>query len=752
MRGSVRSIVLVGFLACTGAASAAGLPLGNSGWHWSSTQPTGEPLTAVAVAVPTTAYAVGAAGVVLKTTDAGATWSGVASNRTPTEEYPLGLSARGSALFLRAQCSLQRSIDGGVTFTDLIRIKLPEDDLSCFVAGNGPNAAAFTDALNGTAVRANGTVATTTDGGATFTTRAPVGDNSEISPRSVALLSPGVAVVARRHSSAAVGSIVRTTDGGITWTEVLRTTVGHFGAVTAVTPTTAYAVTDALDVYRSNDAGATWTKVGALPIAANVGGEIRISCATATRCLIAVPPTDYDSHANTYGTQSTVYRTDDGGATFTTVARNMNDAAFFSPTRAVAVGERGRISVSDDGGATWTPVVQPMPTWAERVRANPNDFAWVWNPRGQVATTNDRGDTWHNSTIDTTNGLTGVWFADSANGFAVRSGKVLRTTDAGANWTPLSTPATFVATDVVAIRANRVVVLGKGGALLRSTDGRTFHAAGTSAVRARARHLDRAGSLIVASSARGIAITTDAGAHWRIVSGPRSHGRTLTLARSQCTSATVCWSIDAAKRIYRTINGGATWSDRTQGVGYGVLYPQDLAMKDGRVGYLTVRQRFDPGNVSPTAIRVLRTLDGGITWTPQNTLALDGPTIAVGGTTDYMVTKDFASQVSSPGGRVLVTTTGGRLRSPSAVTLTASRATITGATLVRFSGRLSPVASGTPVTLYFSNGQTWGAIVGVDGRYAVNVKVAKTVTVVAQWNGSATRDGDSSQALTIRRL
>src|SRR5438105_14925340 len=43
-------------------------------WKWQSPLPEGNPLTAVAAASTTTAWAVGEAGTILATTDGGATW------------------------------------------------------------------------------------------------------------------------------------------------------------------------------------------------------------------------------------------------------------------------------------------------------------------------------------------------------------------------------------------------------------------------------------------------------------------------------------------------------------------------------------------------------------------------------------------------------------------------------------------------------------------------------------------------------
>src|SRR6516164_5572664 len=112
--------------------------------------------------------------------------------------------------------------------------------------------------------------------------------------------------------------------------------VAQLGSMTAV------AVGGGGIILRTEDGGVTWS----------------LRASGTTRTLRAISFGD----ANTgfaVGAAGTILRTDDGGETWgaqTTGSSNLlNGVSFVNPSVGTAVGERGTILRTEDGGATWTP-------------------------------------------------------------------------------------------------------------------------------------------------------------------------------------------------------------------------------------------------------------------------------------------------------------------------------------------------------------------------------------------------------------
>ena len=102
------------------AGIATTIARADTGWSWQNPLPTGSSLSAAALLDANTATVVGSGGAILRTTDAGATWSAQPS---------------GTTAYLSAVC--------------------------------------FTDIYTGTVVGSNGAILRTTDGGATWTSQWP---------------------------------------------------------------------------------------------------------------------------------------------------------------------------------------------------------------------------------------------------------------------------------------------------------------------------------------------------------------------------------------------------------------------------------------------------------------------------------------------------------------------------------------------------------------------------------------------------
>ncbi|HTI33332.1 MAG TPA: YCF48-related protein, partial [Miltoncostaea sp.] len=543
MRRRPWAILAVPVLALAAASPAmATVSAGHSGWSWANPSPQGEDLADVAFS-GTSGYAVGAFGTLLRSTDAGDTWTGVPSRTVQgltrvTLTGPGGFVASGS-------CAVRRSADDGATVST---IDVGGGDTGC---GTTVQATAFAGA-SGAVLFANGVVLTTTDGGVTLSRRTPVPNGA---PTDIVATAPGT------FFATSGNAVLRSTDGGGSWT-LMALIARTLRGLTFATPSVGYAVGDSGTVLRTIDGGASWIPT------TSPGGDVsltRIRCADALVCVA------------TQNGSGTVIRTTDGGGTWTRVttsARAIRSVAFASPTRVVAVGDGGATVVSDDAGATWRTVgaaIEGVPT---TIAAGTGGFAYAVGTNA-IALTADGGATWRSVGIPTPLPIGTAAFADPSTGYAQDTGGTIRRTrDGGASWQVIDPGAgTRAPVRILALASGRVLLVGPNG-VSRSVDGGdTFRVVTSKALRGgaaiRARPIAVTGSNAVAFIAgrTGILRSGDAGATWARVALPRIGRRPPRLASADCIAPRTCWIVTTGSRAYRTIDAGRRWTEVTAGIG-----------------------------------------------------------------------------------------------------------------------------------------------------------------------------------------
>lgn len=279
--------------------------------------------------------AVGDYGLVLRSVDSGATWARVAGGRL--EESITALESRGGVTLAGIISSeLRRSTDGGVTWS---------------VVPTAPRevaAVSWGDASTALAVRRFGSIHRTTDAGANWTT---VYQDSNAYFSAGAMASATTAVVAGHTSpsdESITGFMLRTTDGGQTWSPVALPTTRWLWRIRFLTPLVGLAGGGDATLLRTQDGGLTWTAVDFQPLRA--GDAVHaIARVSDTVAIIA--------------TDSELKRSTDGGLTWTRVYESrggsMTGAAFREASTGVAVGVSG-ILRTVDGGTTWTRLDLPI--------------------------------------------------------------------------------------------------------------------------------------------------------------------------------------------------------------------------------------------------------------------------------------------------------------------------------------------------------------------------------------------------------
>jgi photosystem II stability/assembly factor-like uncharacterized protein len=722
---------LIGALACAAALLAAvpalapaSVQVGSSGWQWGNPLPQGNTLRSMSFA-GANGYAAGDFGTLLRTSDGGATWSGLLSGTFTNLTEVQAIDT--DAVFAAGGCVARRSDDGGATFT---RVAFTPVESSCreqFAAGW------FVSRQTGFLALTDGTVLRTDNNGDTFAqkiplpgTRAPGGPPLAVDLR---FLTDQIGVGATSD-----GKIYRTTDGANSWSLVSDTTrtVHSFFFLDA---SNGFAVGDGSVFLVTTDGGATWTPkdIGIPPT------NLRsIACATLKLCVM------------TTDTGKALVRTDDGGATAKLVTPSQDPifaAGFASATRIAAGGATGATAVSDDAGLGFAPIGGRLSGTYSRVRAGgQTGTAFAPGDNGSLARTTDGGKTWTRGNVATSEDVIDVAFPTAQVGYALdSSGGLFRTNDGGATWKTLDTGTTARPFQIAAPTTSTVILAGPTG-MRRSTDsGDTFSTVtGKDVVKARLDAIDRAGSALFASGRRDLLRSTDRGKTWKAVHKPAVKRKPARVAQVDFLDAKTGYFLAEGGVLWRTANAGRTWTS-LPGVGTDKAY--GIAFSSKNKGYLVI-DRF--GDVSDRSGFLLKTTDGGGTWHPQfvvSTPILGAGIAATAGATDYLL----GGQSS-----FLFTTTSGEAGKASTLTATTKRRKLSKAAGITVTGRLSPAAGNERVTVsYLPPGsgrwQHQTVKTAANGSYTTSWRVRRgSNRFVAQWAGDFRSKGDGSGVLTVK--
>jgi len=686
------------------AGASAGVNTPHSGWY--SGNPTLGPnsLTDL-VCGGSTCYAAGAFGTLLKSTNAGSTWSGVVTGLT-LDLRRVRMAGSPDRIVVGGGCSLRRSDDGGATFQ---RLPFSASDLSC----PSPVAAfSFPSSSVGYLVLTNNSVLSTADGGQTFTRRTAV---PVIPPATDLLCTSDTTCFASSG-----GSIQRTTDGAVTWTQAAQFGPSLFGLEQA-DATTLYAVGQSLQLVKSTDGGATWERktVSGVP-----GGDLgSIRCSDADNCLLAMRQ------------GNRIVKTTDGGDTFT-AATPPAESAFAvelaSATRGLAVGNFGSAVLSDDGGDTWRVVGGRLTDDFTVLEGATDRIAYAGGRAGALARTTDAGQTWANVSPPTSLGIRAVAAPTASRLFVLaEDGTVQRSDNGGASYRLLNTGTPIGARDLVATDANHVVVIGTRGVRRSINGGETFSAVSDRDLRGASLLMaDTAGSGIVAAGRLRLLFSPNGGLSWRRLRRPT----TSRIHDISFVSTQTGYLVDLSFRLWRTTNAGRTW---TELVSTGRPMTQ-VDFADARNGYVVVPRVGQEAHGF-----VLRTSDGGASWRPQLVSPAFVRDVDMAGGTAYALAGTNFLYATTSGGDVgtaralLITTRGRRISKPATITV---------------SGRLSTAVAGEQAVVSVRVSGLWRsqvATVASNGTFVTRWRVAKRAVFVAHVLGTADHAGAGTKPLVV---
>lgn len=721
----MKRLRLLGALACAAAllcvipaVAPASVQVGSSGWQWGNPLPQGNTLRSMSF-TGATGYAAGDFGTLLRTSDGGATWSGLLSGTFTNLTDVQAIDP--DSLFAAGGCVARRSDDAGATFR---RVAFTPVESSCkeqFAAGW------FVNQQTGFLALTDGTVFRTDNNGDTFAqknplpgTRAPGG---QATPVDLRFLTDQIGLGATSD-----GKLYRTTDGANSWT-LVNDTNRAVHSFYFVDPSNGFAVGDGSLFLVTTNGGATWSAkdIGIPPT------NLRsIRCATVNLCVM------------TTDKGTALVRTDDGGATSKLVTASQDPiyaADFASPTRIAAGGATGATAVSDDAGLNFTPIGGRLSGRYTRVRAGGQaGTAFAPGDNGSLAKTVDGGKTWTRGNVSTSEDVLDVAFPTAQVGYALdMSGGLFRTNDGGATWKTLDTGTTARPFALAAPSTSTVILVGPTGLRRSSDSGDTFSTVrDRDVVKARLDAIDRAGSALFASGRRDLLRSTDRGRTWKPIHKP---GR---VSQVDFLDASTGYFLAEGGALWRTTTGGRRWTRRV-GVGTGRAY--GIAFSSKTKGYLVI-DRF--GDVTGRSGFLLKTTDGGGTWHPQFVVSapiLGAGIAATSSGTDYLLGGESS---------LLFTTTSGEAGQASRLTATTRRTRFTRPASITVTGRLTPAAGNERVTVsYLPPGsgrwQHQTVKTAANGSYTTSWRLRRgTNRFVAQWAGDFRSRGDGSSVLTVK--
>ncbi|MEK6206394.1 MAG: hypothetical protein AABM32_02025 [Chloroflexota bacterium] len=205
-------------------------------------------------------------------------------------------------------------------------------------------------------------------------------------------------------------TIWHTTDGAGTWQQLAPSGIADamckrflVSADSSHGLLTTYSPNAGSLVYRTADAGASWTASAPLPIPPNLAshGALFVSITERPRGFGSVVLV-----AGGAGQTKDVFRSTDGGATFTYASEVAADGtvAYVTATRWLQIAPPSSSMETTDGGATW------------------HAYTTDYSQAAPIAPD--------------------VVFGDATVGYATVRGSIQRTIDGGAHWTTLKTPGT----------------------------------------------------------------------------------------------------------------------------------------------------------------------------------------------------------------------------------------------------------------------------------------------------------------------
>jgi photosystem II stability/assembly factor-like uncharacterized protein len=313
-----------------------------------------------------------------------------------------------------ASSTIQKTTDGGQTWT-----------VQSSGVGAGLNDIHFGNANNGLVVGQNGIVRRSTNGGGTWTT---VASGVTTTIFSCFMVDANVG-----YFCGGSGVIRKTTNGGTSWSSVYSGTE-FFKEVWFADANNGFALTPT-QIFRTTNGGSSWQ-----PYTFDASQVLwKMNFVSAQTGYITSDP-------------GGIYKTTDGGVSWQQVTNPGNtlwQSVYFVDEQNGFIGrDNGKIARTTNGGNNWTELTAGFANQAQDIDfVNPYIGLFAGGPR--IYKTVNGSLTMREIQTGTTSNLTTIrWITDQVVLACGENGLVLRSTDEGNTYTPITTPVTSTLVDM----------------------------------------------------------------------------------------------------------------------------------------------------------------------------------------------------------------------------------------------------------------------------------------------------------------
>jgi photosystem II stability/assembly factor-like uncharacterized protein len=483
-------------------------------------------------------------------------------------------------------------------------------------AGNPLYAVFFTDPAHGYAAGDAGTILKTTDGGATWTFRS---GGQDVQCISMFFTNDNNGYIAGRKRSGSV--ILKTSDTGNSWNTMVSDTASALYSVFFPSNNIGYCAGLGGEILKTTDGGDTWTHHNIAP------------CDDLMSLYFTNDQTGYAAGYDNIDYTGKLLKTIDGGVNWDTLLYLPNftslSSVFFTDANTGYVGGSHALLKTVDAGLTWSVDSVGLGPWyaydAYGVFFVTQDTGYAPDYMGNLYRTTDAGGSWHFMSAVNDAGAA-ICFPNASTGYAVTatscyyspyaSVKMLKTENGGSSWSELSGGtnsgyclfSVFFPDDSTGYAGG---ISDTGWVFMKTTNGGNDWSASSLEYPANCQSLFFTGKNVgfMAGYQGYIGKTNDGGTTWTQI----PTGTTDELGSVFFTNANTGYAAGAVGTsqsqgiILKTVNSGATWSSTV--VPY---YLYSVHFPDSLTGYAV----GDTGNSSYVNLYpvILKTTDGGNTW------------------------------------------------------------------------------------------------------------------------------------------
>ncbi len=327
--------------------------------------------------------------------------------------------------------------------------------------GDNLNCIRFIDATTGYAVGDGGTIIKTTDGGSTWTVQ---NSGTAYDLYSVYFTDKNTGYVTGGVTYW-LSILLKTTNGGMSWSVLSTGYERPYKSIHFVNADTGYFLGNGFIepiigdvIFKTTDGGKNWTKK---LLESNYG-------------LSSICFTDEDTG---YALGETFWKTTDGGENWIKQNNVSGKSIFFTDANTGYIaGDYGKILKTTNAGTSWELQHTDSTYSLTSVFFTDSNTGYAVggdNSKGVILITRDAGVNWAIMTLENLPLLTSVYFSENNTGFAVgKGGAIIQTTDGGTDWSLLSSKITSKNLNSTSfLDINTGYAVGEGGTILKTING-----------------------------------------------------------------------------------------------------------------------------------------------------------------------------------------------------------------------------------------------------------------------------------------